>query len=99
MDTETLALEARIRRELPSLDEPQAEELADIVHQLKNTFQPERIYVFGSRARNDARPDSDVDLLVVVPGSSEPGYRRDQAAYRAIRRKYRFPLEILVLTP
>jgi len=28
---------------------------------------PERIYVFGSRARGDFEPDSDLDLLIVVP--------------------------------
>ncbi len=30
-------------------------------------FDPLRIIVFGSCARGDARPDSDLDLLVVVP--------------------------------
>lgn len=30
-------------------------------------LKPERVYLFGSRARGDARPDSDYDLLVVVP--------------------------------
>jgi HEPN domain-containing protein/predicted nucleotidyltransferase len=31
-------------------------------------FHPEKIIVFGSRARGEARPDSDVDLLVVLDG-------------------------------
>ncbi|MFZ4703922.1 MAG: nucleotidyltransferase domain-containing protein [Candidatus Methylumidiphilus sp.] len=30
---------------------------------------PEQIILFGSRARGDARPDSDVDLLII---ESEP---------------------------
>jgi predicted nucleotidyltransferase len=30
-------------------------------------FQPLRIILFGSHARGDARPESDVDLLVVLP--------------------------------
>jgi uncharacterized protein len=29
-------------------------------------FKPRRVILFGSRARGDARPDSDIDLLVVV---------------------------------
>ena len=29
-------------------------------------FQPERIILFGSHARGDAGPDSDVDILVVL---------------------------------
>jgi predicted nucleotidyltransferase len=31
-------------------------------------FQPERIILFGSQARGDAREDSDVDLVVVMSG-------------------------------
>jgi predicted nucleotidyltransferase len=91
-------IEERIRRELPSLSDEQAEELAELVCQLATKLAPERVYVFGSRARNDARPDSDVDLLVVVPESDEPGYRRDQEARRLLRRRFLFPLDILIVT-
>jgi predicted nucleotidyltransferase len=28
---------------------------------------PDMIYLFGSRARGDAAPDSDLDLLIIVP--------------------------------
>lgn len=38
-----------------------------VVERLVREFQPERILLFGSQARGDARPDSDVDLLVVLP--------------------------------
>jgi predicted nucleotidyltransferase len=31
--------------------------------------RPGRVLLFGSRARGDARPDSDLDLLVVMPHS------------------------------
>jgi len=34
---------------------------------------------------------------VIVPASSEPGYRRAQAAYRAVGL-HRLPLDIVVLT-
>jgi len=33
-------------------------------------WNPERIQLFGSRARGDANPDSDWDILVVVPEAS-----------------------------
>ncbi|MBI2939103.1 MAG: nucleotidyltransferase domain-containing protein [Chloroflexi bacterium] len=59
--------------------------LAEIVRRLVEAYQPERIYLFGSVARGEAGPDSDYDLLVVVPASDLPGYRRDQLAYRALR--------------
>lgn len=41
--------------------------MADAVHRLVEALHPERIYLFGSRARGDARQDSDYDFLVVVP--------------------------------
>ena len=34
---------------------------------IADEFDPERIILFGSRARGDAHPQSDVDLLVVMP--------------------------------
>lgn len=94
----THQLEARIRQELPSLTAEQAAELADLVRQLVDRFQPERVFAFGSRARNDARPDSDVDLMVVVPDSDEPSYRRAQEVHRSLERQFRFSLDILVWT-
>lgn len=37
-----------------------------MVKRIIKKFHPEQIILFGSRARGDARPDSDVDLLVVM---------------------------------
>lgn len=37
-----------------------------MVKRIVKKFQPERIILFGSQVRGDARPDSDVDLLVVM---------------------------------
>ena len=36
------------------------------------SLQPEAIWLFGSRARGEAGPDSEWDLLVIVPGCPEP---------------------------
>ncbi len=58
--------------------------LAEIVQRLVQTFQPERIYLFGSQARGEAGPDSDYDILMVVKASPLPRYRRDQAAFHAV---------------
>jgi predicted nucleotidyltransferase len=96
--TLTQQLEARVRRELPSLDEAQARELASIIEQLVTAFQPERVYAFGSRARDDAGPDSDVDLMVVITDSDEPSYRRAQAAYVMLNRQYLFSMDLLIWT-
>jgi predicted nucleotidyltransferase len=100
MSATTLAhqLEARIRQELPSLTAEQAAELADLVRQLVQRFDPEYIYAFGSMARGDADEDSDVDLMMVVAESDQPSYRRAQNARLTLQRRYLFPLDILVWT-
>ena len=36
-------------------------------------FRVRELAVFGSAARGDARPDSDIDLLVEFEGGSHPG--------------------------
>lgn len=59
--------------------------LEEMVRRLVGALGPERIYLFGSRARGEAGADSDYDVLVVVARSDLPGHRRDQQAYRALK--------------
>lgn len=59
--------------------------LAEIVRRLVETYRPERIYLFGSKARGDQGPDSDYDILVVVPDDAPPERRRSKLAYEALR--------------
>lgn len=54
--------------------------LAEIVRRLVEAYRPDRVYLFGSKARGDSGPHSDYDLLVIVPASPEPPYRRAQHA-------------------
>lgn len=54
------------------------EVLAEIVRQIVEIAQPERIVLFGSAARGTMGPHSDVDLLVVKAG----GYSRRELAAR-----------------
>ena len=58
--------------------------LQDIVRRLVVAYQPERVYLFGSRARGEASVESDYDLLVVVSASSEPMHRRARLACAAL---------------
>ena len=39
-----------------------------MVNEIVTLFHPEKIILFGSQARGEETPDSDVDLLVVMPG-------------------------------
>lgn len=45
--------------------------IPEIVERLARRFDPLKIILFGSHARGDAGPYSDVDLLVVMPEVSE----------------------------
>lgn len=42
------------------------EQLDDIIERIVQRLDPEKIILFGSHARGDAREDSDIDLLVVA---------------------------------
>jgi uncharacterized protein len=69
----------------------------EITRRIVEALAPDRIYLFGSRARGNARPDSDWDVLVVVNASLMPGHRRDAVALRALRG-LRASVDVLVLT-
>ena len=43
--------------------------LNDIIRRIVEVAQPERIILFGSTARSDMNPHSDVDLLIVKDGA------------------------------
>jgi len=61
------------------------EAIAEITHKLVEFYQPIRIYLFGSVARGDDGPDSDLDFLVVVPDDSPDDKLRPGAGRRAVR--------------
>jgi predicted nucleotidyltransferase len=67
----------------PTTDDPI---LAEIVHRLRELYRPEQIYLFGSTARGESGPDSDYDLMVVVPDDMPALLRDSGRAYRAIWR-------------
>ena len=58
--------------------------LPEIVRRLVGALSPERIYLFGSRARGDASDQSDYDLLVVVNQRTGPGYDTERRAHGAL---------------
>jgi predicted nucleotidyltransferase len=74
-----------------------AELYGEIVRRILAVTDPEKVIVFGSRARGDHRLNSDVDVLVIQE-SSEPRYKRAGPLYRALAG---LPVEVdvLVYTP
>lgn len=60
---------------------PDAKILDDLVRRIIAVAQPRRIILFGSAARGDMHPDSDIDILVVVPDGT-PRRQTVQAIYQ-----------------
>lgn len=71
--------------------------LREMVDRLVAELHPQRIYLFGSHARGDARPDSDYDLLVVVKERTDAGRELEQRAYGAMWG-LRAPVDIVIMT-
>ena len=49
--------------------------LRELVRRILSVGSPEKIVLFGSRARGNARPDSDLDVLIIEE-SDRPRHRR-----------------------
>jgi predicted nucleotidyltransferase len=71
--------------------------LERMVKRLVRRFNPDQIILFGSHARGAARPESDIDLLVVLPlrGSK----RAKQVEMRLALHDIHVPKDIIVVTP
>lgn len=70
------------------------ENVARAVEILAREMKPRKIIVFGSTARGEAGPDSDLDLLVVMEGfESRLGEMRRASALLA---PLRIPTDVLV---
>jgi predicted nucleotidyltransferase len=73
-----------------------AQLLQDVVRRIVDAAHPEKIVLFGSHARGAARPDSDLDVLVIAD-SREPRYRRSAPLYGALSDVL-VPMDIIVYT-
>jgi len=68
-----------------------------MTRRIVDDFAPEQIVVFGSWARGDAKEDSDVDLLVVLPFE---GSKRDlQVSMRLALSDFDVPVDLIVASP
>lgn len=76
---------------------PIEKQIQKMVRRIVRQFHPERIILFGSQARGGAGPDSDVDLLVVMP--VEGPKHKKEIQIRVALRHIRVPKDIIVTTP
>jgi predicted nucleotidyltransferase len=60
---------------------------------LVDQFAPEKVILFGSQARGDARLDSDADILVVMPYEGRP-FAKCREIRRACNPDFRVDLVI-----
>lgn len=73
-----------------------AQAIDDVARQIIEKFKPQKIFLFGSYARRQPRPESDVDLLVVMDTS----LTETEQAVRILQAiEYHFGLDLLVRTP
>ena len=74
-----------------------AEAIAEMTNRIVRDFSPLRVILFGSHARGEAGPHSDIDLLVVL---SEVADKRQTTIeiLRALRDRL-IPTDIVVTTP
>ncbi len=68
--------------------------LPKAIDRIVDAYDPQRVILFGSQARGDARPDSDVDLLVVFDGKVDR--RERQVEIARLLRTAPFPKDVLV---
>ena len=70
--------------------------IEDVVKQIVTLFHPSRIVLFGSYGYGNPKPESDVDLLVVMETNLNE-IRQAVEILKAIT--YRFGLDLLVYSP
>ena len=71
--------------------------IQEMVRRIVKTVNPLQIILFGSHARGTAGPDSDVDLLVVMPVSGSKR-KKEVELHRALAG-VGLPKDVIVTTP
>lgn len=72
--------------------------IEDMVQAVVEEVRPQRIYLFGSCARDSYKPDSDVDLLIVEQDEFGPQRNRwsELKRIRKALKPFRVPKDVLV---
>ena len=70
---------------------------AKIAHRLIGGLPAEQVWLFGSQARGDASPDSDLDILAIVGEAKTSRVRQTVEAYSLVA-DIQAPKDIIILT-
>lgn len=76
---------------------PVQDSIREMARRIAAEFHPDKIILFGSHARGQADPDSDVDLLVVMP--VEGSKRQKATEIDGALADRTIPLDLIVVTP
>ena len=71
--------------------------IATMTNRIARDFHPEQIILFGSHARGEAHPHSDIDLLVVFSECAD--MRKAAIEIRRVLKDMPVPKDIIVSTP
>jgi predicted nucleotidyltransferase len=86
---------SRGQAERPDENDP----MEEMVQRIVTGFDPLSVVLFGSRARGEAKRDSDIDLLVVMPANSVPDTHRVAAEILRVLKDVPVPKDVVVTTP
>jgi len=75
---------------------PDKKVLDKIIEAILKVVKPDKIILFGSQARGNARPDSDYDILVIKSGI-ESSYKLESSIYMSL--EVEAGVDLIVATP
>jgi predicted nucleotidyltransferase len=83
----------------PKIENPMdiQKEIENISSQIIAKYKPEKVILFGSAARGDNTPESDIDLLIIKKDTPYYGADRIRELSRLIER--RVPVDFVIYRP
>jgi uncharacterized protein len=73
-------------------------ELREAIGSIKTAFPVSDVYVFGSYARGDERPDSDIDVLVVCTDAPQDLFDLTYQIRKHLHERINLALDVIVTT-
>jgi predicted nucleotidyltransferase len=83
----------------PQLQTLDAGLIQELVRRIVDAVRPERIVLFGSRGREDHRPQSDIDLLVIQKSNVARHRRSVPICHALAGLPVEVDVEVIVYTP